>query len=225
VVYNFVVATLILSVGLDQERTSIGILGQSTEECKIYASMDEDSEILWSLKAYQYITINKTMSEKWYGVLLQNGKTGFIPKKSVTELPYEVEVPKNYKFHEKSLEAERASRILPRSEINLAYFTGTYRTEKREVEEKLPNASREEVDLLLNKFVFKSNRTFTATMSGDKFSGTFTFNGKESRLFLTVTHANGKKLYSSQLVAGLVKTNGKRKFVHLTGIDVWLEKY
>ncbi|MFM9873683.1 MAG: hypothetical protein ACKVQS_09500 [Fimbriimonadaceae bacterium] len=224
-VCNFVVAALILSAELDQERISVGILGQSIEECKIYSSMDENSKILWHLKAYQDIIINKTMSEKWYGVLLQNGKTGFILKKSVAEFPYEVELPKNYKFHEKSLETERASRILPRSEINLAYLTGTYRTEKREVEEMLPNASKEEVDLLLNKFVFKSNRTFTATMSGDKFSGTFSFNGKESRLFLTVTHANGKKLYNSQLVAGFVKTNGKRKFVHLTGVDVWLEKY
>jgi len=74
----------------------IGRLGQSLLATKIYPKMDTKAKALWDLKPYSYLVINSTSYDKWLAVLLQNGKTGYILKEKVAELPYDVEVPKNF---------------------------------------------------------------------------------------------------------------------------------
>lgn len=74
----------------------IGRLGQSMLATKIYPKMDTKAKALWDLKPYSYLVINSTQYDKWLAVLLQNGKTGYILKEKVAELPYDVEVPKNF---------------------------------------------------------------------------------------------------------------------------------
>ncbi|MFM9872186.1 MAG: C40 family peptidase [Fimbriimonadaceae bacterium] len=76
----------------------IGRLGQSIAETKIYSNMSTKASVLWKLKSYQYLVINDAKYDKWLAVLLQNGKTGYIMKEAVAELPYMVEIPKDYKF-------------------------------------------------------------------------------------------------------------------------------
>jgi len=76
----------------------IGRLGQSVAETKIYSNMNPKASVLWNLKPYQYLVINDAKYEKWLAVLLSNGKTGYIMKDAVAELPYMVEIPKDYKF-------------------------------------------------------------------------------------------------------------------------------
>lgn len=76
----------------------IGRLGQSVAETKIYSNMSTKATVLWKLKSYQYLVINDAKYDKWLAVLLQNGKTGYIMKEAVAELPYMVEIPKDYKF-------------------------------------------------------------------------------------------------------------------------------
>lgn len=208
-----------------QKKVTVGQLGQSIADCKIYSSMDTDSAVLWSLPAFNYLIINKTISDEWYAVLLENGSNGYIQKEFVTELPYEVELPKDHKFYARSLKEERERRILPNSEITIQYMLGNYKTEKRELEETLPNATKDEENLILNRFSFLKNKLFTAKISGDDMKGTFTFNGKESRLLVNVTHVNGKKLGKNQIISALIMTNGVEKYIYFPSIDMWVQKY
>jgi cell wall-associated NlpC family hydrolase len=83
---------------VDPNMIKVGRLGQSISETKIYSSMNEQSRSLWNLKSYSYLVINQTKYNKWRAVLLQNGSTGYILADKVAELPYDVEIPKDYKF-------------------------------------------------------------------------------------------------------------------------------
>lgn len=80
------------------EMVKVGRLGQSIQDSKIYSNMSTGSTKLWSLKAYQYLVVNDTKYDKWLAVLLQNGRTGYVLRDAVAELPYDVEIPKDYRF-------------------------------------------------------------------------------------------------------------------------------
>lgn len=84
----------------DQKATKvIGKLGQSTAATNIYASTSTRSKVLWrNLKAFQYLVVNPTKDKGWYAVLLSNGRTGYVVAEKVAELPYDVEVPKDYQL-------------------------------------------------------------------------------------------------------------------------------
>lgn len=86
------------SAPASSDMVKVGRLGQSIKESKIYSNMSTGSTKLWSLKAYQYLVINDTKYEKWLAVLLQNGRTGYVLRETVAELPYDVEIPKDYQF-------------------------------------------------------------------------------------------------------------------------------
>lgn len=92
----------------------IGRLGQSMEPTKIYPKMDAKSKAIWDLKAYSYLVINSTQYDKWLAVLLQNGKTGYILKEKVAELPYDVEVPKNFSLNNSRNAGARGGNIASR---------------------------------------------------------------------------------------------------------------
>lgn len=80
------------------DMVKIGRLGQSIADTKIYSNMNTKASVLWTLKPYAYLVVNDSKYEKWLAVLLQNGKTGYILKEAVAELPYDVEIPKDFKF-------------------------------------------------------------------------------------------------------------------------------
>ncbi|MCA0359950.1 MAG: C40 family peptidase [Armatimonadetes bacterium] len=95
----------------DPNMRKIGILGQSIEKTKIFASMNERGRTVWDdLKAYQYLVVNETKYDKWLAVLLQNGKTGYILTEKVAILPYDVEVPKNFNFTSRSSNSRTGNR-------------------------------------------------------------------------------------------------------------------
>ncbi|MBA4292049.1 hypothetical protein C0431_03670 [bacterium] len=82
----------------DPNMVKVGRLGQSVAETKIYSNMNTKASVLWSLKPFQYLVVNDAKYDKWLAVLLQNGRTGYILKEAVAQLPYDVELPKDFKF-------------------------------------------------------------------------------------------------------------------------------
>ncbi len=81
--------------GTSTDKITIGKLGQTVEATNILGNMDDSAKVLSKAKAFQYVVIQKTKYEKWYGVVLVNGKTGYVLAEKVAELPYDVQVPKN----------------------------------------------------------------------------------------------------------------------------------
>lgn len=78
----------------EQPRIVLGQLGQTLNATRIHQKMNSKSAVFYRAKPYEYIVIRRTKSEKWYGVLLQNGKQGYILSAAVARLPYEVSAPK-----------------------------------------------------------------------------------------------------------------------------------
>lgn len=72
---------------------TIGKLGQATAPSSIRSTMSTRGRVLSRVKAFQYLVINRTKNSKWVGVVLVNGKIGYIPADDVVELPYDVQVP------------------------------------------------------------------------------------------------------------------------------------
>jgi cell wall-associated NlpC family hydrolase len=81
------------SAGLTQTaapRIVLGKLGQTLKSTSIYATTSTRSRVYYKPKPYEYIVIRSTKSEAWYGVLLANGRIGYIRTEAVASLPYEV---------------------------------------------------------------------------------------------------------------------------------------
>jgi cell wall-associated NlpC family hydrolase len=68
----------------------LGYLGKATAPVRIYASPSSHSRVFSRAAAYQYLVIKPAPVSGWYAVLLQRGIYGFVPSKSVVQLPYEV---------------------------------------------------------------------------------------------------------------------------------------
>lgn len=68
----------------------LGYLGQTSASTRIYASPNSHSRIFSRVGPSQYLVIKPAPKAGWYAVLLQEGIYGFVPSKSVKQLPYEV---------------------------------------------------------------------------------------------------------------------------------------
>lgn len=93
----------------DPNTKTIGKLGQATSETNIYSSMSTSAKVLWKLKSFQYLVVNPTKYDKWTAVLLSNGKTGYVLTEKVAELPYDVQVPKNYSVSSRGATPSRST--------------------------------------------------------------------------------------------------------------------
>lgn len=83
----------------DPNMVKVGRLGQSVADTKIYSNMNTNATVLWNLKSFQYLVVNDSKYDKWLAVLLQNGRTGYVLRDAVAELPYDVELPKDFQFN------------------------------------------------------------------------------------------------------------------------------
>lgn len=81
----------------DEERITLGKLGQATEATKIYRTASTRSTVYYNVKPFEYLVINSYEKEGWLKVLLRNGKHGFIPDDKIARLPYNVTIPKKTK--------------------------------------------------------------------------------------------------------------------------------
>lgn len=88
-------ASMVSAQSSSEDKITIGKLGQSIEAVDIRVNMDSRAKVLSKAKAFQYLVIQKTKFDAWYGVVLVNGKVGYVPAEKVAELPYDVQVPKN----------------------------------------------------------------------------------------------------------------------------------
>lgn len=68
----------------------IGKLAQTIEATTIHKTPSGRSQVYYRAKAYQYIVVNATKHAGWFGVVLENRKTGYIRADKVARLPYEV---------------------------------------------------------------------------------------------------------------------------------------
>ena len=91
-VLMFIFAVSVLAQ--DEERITLGKLGQATEATKIYRTASTRSTVYYRVKPFEYLVINPYEKEGWLKVLLRNGKHGFIPEDVIARLPYNVTIPK-----------------------------------------------------------------------------------------------------------------------------------
>lgn len=81
---------LVLSVSAFADKVKLGKLGQTLQDVKIYASQSPNARVFYTAKAFEYLVINPDRKAKWFKVLLQNGRNGYVWKEAVAELPYDV---------------------------------------------------------------------------------------------------------------------------------------
>lgn len=74
------------------KKVTIGKLGQALEELSIYRERDASSEVLSKADALQYLVISKIVDD-WAGVVLVNGKIGWVPESKIIQLQYDVQIP------------------------------------------------------------------------------------------------------------------------------------
>ena len=86
----------------DEDKVTIGKLGQAIEEAPIRNNMDSNARVLSKAKAFQYLVINKSKFDAWYEVVLVNGRKGYIKAEQVAELPYDVQVPRSAQLTSRS---------------------------------------------------------------------------------------------------------------------------
>lgn len=81
-----------LSIAPDRPGTNtvLGKLGQALEEFKIYAEPRAESRAYYIVQPFEYVVINQGPNEKWYLVLMQNGKYGYADSSKIAKLPYDV---------------------------------------------------------------------------------------------------------------------------------------
>ena len=78
----------------EPQKVVLGKLGQAVAPSKIYKTASTKSQSYYTTKKFEYLVINDGPSEKWFKVLLTNGKNGYILSESVAALPYNVTMPK-----------------------------------------------------------------------------------------------------------------------------------
>ncbi len=67
----------------------IGKLGQAINTSKIYAGMNTNARVYWTVKPNDYIVVNPVANnDKWLSVILKNGSIGYILTADVASLPY-----------------------------------------------------------------------------------------------------------------------------------------
>lgn len=93
----------------DPNKITIGKLGQAVEDAPIRSNMDSKANVLSRAKPFQYLVINKTKFEAWYSVVLVNGRLGYVSAEHVAELPYDVQVPKNFNLTSRSGSPNRSA--------------------------------------------------------------------------------------------------------------------
>ena len=71
-------------------RVVLGKLGQTTQSTPIYTSPLKSSRVYYTAKPKDYLVVRRTRSSAWLQVLMQNGRYGYVSKRVVQELPYEV---------------------------------------------------------------------------------------------------------------------------------------
>ncbi|MGE3127140.1 MAG: C40 family peptidase [Fimbriimonadaceae bacterium] len=79
-----------IAEGAEAEGVVIGKLGQALEETAIRSTPDDRAKSYYTTTKFQYLVVNPTKWEKWFAVVLQNGKTGYILSEKVARLPYDV---------------------------------------------------------------------------------------------------------------------------------------
>lgn len=68
----------------------IGKLGQAITEVPLYAEPSTSSELLYTTQTFQYLVINPCLNERWWAVLLQNGRNAYGEADKIARLPYDV---------------------------------------------------------------------------------------------------------------------------------------
>ncbi len=68
----------------------LGQLGRTLEKSNIYASATTKGKKLYTTKKYQYLILKNCKKKNWQGVLLNNGRIGYMEEKKVAKLPYQV---------------------------------------------------------------------------------------------------------------------------------------
>ena len=68
----------------------IGRLGQALKAGAIYSSPTSKARVYYKVKTYEYLIVKSTKSASWLGVVMENGRLGYVPKSRVATLPYNV---------------------------------------------------------------------------------------------------------------------------------------
>ena len=104
----------------------IGKLGQAINTSKIYAGMNTNARVYWTVKPNDYIVVNPVANnDKWLSVILKNGSTGYILAVDVASLPYDVRIPVTQNLQQTTT-AGRSSIQDVQGMLNFSYqFVGT----------------------------------------------------------------------------------------------------
>lgn len=76
--------------GKQTDKIVLGRLGQTIRQVGIHTETSISSSVYYQATSFQYIVLRPCRNPEWVGVLMSNGVTGFIPKDSSVELPYQV---------------------------------------------------------------------------------------------------------------------------------------
>ena len=104
----------------------IGKLGQAINTSKIYAGMNTNARVYWTVKPNEYIVVNPVANnDKWLSVILKNGSIGYILTADVASLPYDVRIPVTQNLQQTTT-AGRSSIQDVQGMLNFSYqFVGT----------------------------------------------------------------------------------------------------
>jgi len=67
---------------------ALGSLGKTLVTADIYSSADTASRVYYKMKSDEFLVLRDTADEKFWRVLLQNGKDGYVLRSQVSRLPY-----------------------------------------------------------------------------------------------------------------------------------------
>lgn len=89
---TFTLSILLVATTFGQQAKGavIGKLGQAIDEVAIRSAASPKAKVYYKTKKFQYLVINSTKHEGWLAVLLQNGRSGYVPADKVARLPYDV---------------------------------------------------------------------------------------------------------------------------------------
>lgn len=68
----------------------LGRLGQATRGMGIHRWLSTSSGVYWHVNPDEYLVVNDTKYSKWLSVLLSNGYRGYVPRDSVSVMPFNV---------------------------------------------------------------------------------------------------------------------------------------
>lgn len=68
----------------------LGRLGQATRSMGIHRDLSTTSGVYWHVNPDEYLVVNSTKYSKWLSVLLSNGYRGYVPRDSISVMPFNV---------------------------------------------------------------------------------------------------------------------------------------